>query len=254
MAHTNSNTAGDAGRRGGFEAPLGGIPSPPSSPSAGRPSLRARKRSGDAAFHITEECERLFCETLKTVFLVEKDTGLETSLLMDLRNTSSNVPIPQSTIVHHGQPTPSASPDGRLYPNTGGLLREYVEVWDYAGGARFRGFVAEKDDMRSMFIFFDREVVGMDLKPGYESHTPIRLSSHANRPLFRLMSLLELASSEHFACTQLVVGIDREADKEQVEDLSRDLGWVGFELSMLDPWTNEQGCISERYILLGMDV
>lgn len=214
---------------------MGGLPSPPSSPSAGRPSLRARKRSGDAAFHITEECERLFCETLKTVFLVEKDTGLETSLLMDLRNTSSNVPIPQSTVVHHGQPTPSASPDGRLYPNTGGLLREYVEVWDYAGGARFRGFVAEKDDMRSMFIFFDREVVGMDLKPG-------------------LMSLLELASSEHFACTQLVVGIDREADKEQVEDLSRDLGWVGFELSMLDPWTNEQGCISERYILLGMDV
>lgn len=70
----------------------------------------------------------------------------------------------------------------------------------------------------------------------------------------RLVSLLELASSEHFGCTQLMVGIDREADEEQVKDLSRDLGWVGFELSMLDPWTNEEGCISERYIFLGMDV
>lgn len=217
---------------------MGGIPSPPSSPSAGRPSLRARKRSGDAAIHIKEECERLFCETLRTVFLVEKDTGLETSLLMDLRNnntTSCNVPIPQSTVLHHGQPTPSPSPDGRIYPNPGGVLKEYLEVFEYTGGARFRGFVAEKDNMRTMFIFFDREVIAMDLKQG-------------------LVSLLELASSEQFGCTQLVVGIDREADEEQVQDLSRDLGWVGFELSMLDPWTTEEGCISERYILLAMDV
>lgn len=150
---------------------MGGIPSPPSSPSAGRPSLRARKRSGDAAIHITEECERLFCETLRTVFLVEKDTGLETSLLMDLRNnnttTTCNVPIPQSTVLHHGQPTPSPSPDGRIYPSPGGVLKEYLEVFEYAGGARFRGFVAEKEDMRSMFIFFDQEVMAMDLKQGY---------------------------------------------------------------------------------------
>lgn len=162
-------TAGDAGRRGGFEAPLGGIPSPPPSPSAGRPSLHARKRSGDAAFTIMEECERLFCETLRTVFLVEKDTGLETSLLMDLRNknntTSRNVPIPQSTVMHHGQPTPSPSPDGRSYPEPGGVLKLYLEVW--CGPIGFRGFVAEKGDMRTMFIFFNKEIVGMDLKQGY---------------------------------------------------------------------------------------
>ncbi|CZT14270.1 related to ornithine decarboxylase antizyme [Ramularia collo-cygni] len=156
---------------------------------------------------------------------------------MDLRkvNTTCNVPIPQSTILQHGQPTPSSSPDGYDYPHPGGVLKEYLEVYEYAGGARFRGFVAEKGDMRTMFIFFDQEVIEMDLKQG-------------------LVSLLELASSEHFGCDQLVVGIDREADEDKVKDLSRDLGWVGFELSMLDPWTNGEGCVSERFILLAMDV
>ena len=133
--------------------------------------LKARKRSGDAAYHITEECERLFCETLKAVFLVEKDAGLENSLVMDIRNENSKaMPTPlkqqQHTILKHDMPTPSPSPDGRIYPTTGGLIREYVEVWDYAGGARFRGFVAERGDERSLFVFFDREVVGLDLKPG----------------------------------------------------------------------------------------
>lgn len=143
-----------------------------------RPNLRRqRKRSGDAATYIKEECERLFCETLRTVFLVEKNTGFETSLLMDLRNTPTTItttstgsrPIPQQshqTIIQHGQPTPSSSPAAHLYAGTKELIKDYVEVWDYVAGARFRGFVAEKGDMRSMFIFFDKEVIGMDLKPG----------------------------------------------------------------------------------------
>lgn len=136
-----------------------------------------------------EECERLFCETLRTVFLVEKNTGFETSLLMDLRNnnnnnkdknvtTSCNVPIPQSTVMHHGQPTPSPSPDGRNYPDQTGLLRFYVEVW--CGTIGFRGFVAEKGDMRTMFIFFDRDVVGMDLKQGCVDTISLATQSHAN--------------------------------------------------------------------------
>ncbi|WPB06966.1 uncharacterized protein RHO25_011626 [Cercospora beticola] len=250
----------------GFEAPPGGVPSPPPSPDAApvggahRPSLRRqRKRSGDAASHIREECERLFCETLKTVFLVEKDTGFEDSLLMDLRNketttTTGSKPIPQQqqshqTVIQHGQPTPSSSPATQMYCGTKDLVKEYVEVWDYVAGARFRGFVAEKDDMRTMFIFFDKQVVGMDLKPG-------------------LMSLLELASSDHFDCTELVIGIARPAveeshsadssdeaePEEQFKDLNRSLAWVGFELTMLEAWAGPEGCISDRYVFLGMDV
>ena len=163
---------------GGFEV-RSGSPSPPSSPPAtlvSRPAFQARRRSDDAANHIQAKCERLCCETLKAVFLVEKNTGLENSLVMDMRNTYCNtnavqIPPPrqqqqQHTILKHDLPTPSPSPDGRIYPNTAGLIREYVEVWDYAGGARFRGFAAEKEDERALFIFFDKEVIGQDLKPG----------------------------------------------------------------------------------------
>jgi hypothetical protein len=140
-----------------------------------RPSLKARKRSGDAAYHIKEFCEREFCETLKAVFLVEKDTGLENPLVMDMRykNKNSNdgaVQIPprqQPTVMQHDLPTPSPSPDGRIYPEAGGMVKDYVEIWDYTGGARFRGFVAEKEDERALFVFFDKEVIGKDLKPGY---------------------------------------------------------------------------------------
>ena len=163
---------------GGFEVPSGASsPSPPSSPDSeriSRPALQARRRSRDAAYHITEECERLFCETLKAVFLVEKDTGLENSLVMDMRmNTNSKgmkISAPkqqQSTILQHDMPTPSPSPNGQASLNMGRMIQEYVEVWDYACGARFRGFVAEKGDLRSLFVFFDQNSVGQDLKPGY---------------------------------------------------------------------------------------
>ena len=69
-----------------------------------------------------------------------------------------------ATMANH----PSPSPDGKIYPEVEGLVRDYVEVFDYAGGLRFRGFVVEKDDERSLFIFFDEEVIGHDLKPGYD--------------------------------------------------------------------------------------
>ncbi|KAI6802419.1 hypothetical protein KC363_g3131 [Hortaea werneckii] len=235
----------------GFEVPPGGIPSPPSSPDAGptgrrRPGLKARSRSGDAAHHITEECERLFCETLRTVFLVEKDTGLETSLVMDAPSSNSNnndgargsttsMAIPQHTTTKHGIPTPSPSPDTMVLPKTTGLVKEYVEVFDYVGGLQFRGFVAEKGDERALFVFFENSALGADLKPG-------------------LMALLELASSDQFNCSQLVACVGRQADDEAVHDTTRDLGWVGFELMMLDDWAKANDCLSDRWIFMGMDV
>lgn len=96
---------------------------------------------------------------------------------MDLRNTNtpkkkkhSAVAIPAKpalrSALKHNPPTPSPSPETHAYSATSGAVREYVEMWDYAGGARFRGFVVEKGDERSLFIFFDREVLEQDLKPG----------------------------------------------------------------------------------------
>ena len=124
-----------------------------------------------------EESERLFCEMLGSVFLVEKDAGLENSLLMDGRNSKTiasrnvgsgavEIPRQQHTILKHDMPTPSPSPDERRYLHPGVLVKDYVEVWDYAGGALFRGFVAEKDGERALFVFFDKEVLDKDLKPG----------------------------------------------------------------------------------------
>ena len=69
------------------------------------------------------------------------------------------------------------------------------------------------------------------------------------------MALLELASSESFECNQLVACVDRTtSDKEESDDLTRNLHWVGFELGMLDNWAGEKGCISDRWLFLSMEV
>jgi len=60
--------------------------------------------------------------------------------------------------------TTESEPDG--FVERRGLVGMWIEVWDYAGGARFRGFVAGDGEDRAMFVFFDDGVVGSDLKPG----------------------------------------------------------------------------------------
>ena len=93
---------------------------------------------------------------------------------MDLRSTNTDasaMQIPakqqqQPTILKHDLPTPSSSPNDYMFPKAGGLIREYMEMWDYQAGARFRGFVAEKKDERAFFVFFDENVMDTDLKPG----------------------------------------------------------------------------------------
>jgi hypothetical protein len=45
-------------------------------------------------------------------------------------------------------------------------ITDYIEMWDYVGGIRFRGFVAEKEGEKAMFVFFDESVIGGDLKAG----------------------------------------------------------------------------------------
>ena len=68
------------------------------------------------------------------------------------------------------------------------------------------------------------------------------------------MTLLELASCDDLACGRLIVGVDRTAGQEDVEAVTRDLGWVGFELSTLEPWSSTKGTVSDRWIFLNVDV
>ena len=67
------------------------------------------------------------------------------------------------------------------------------------------------------------------------------------------MSLLELTGSDDFACEKLVVCLDRSAESQDIKDLSRDLGWVGFELATLDEWSDGAACTSDRWLLLEME-
>lgn len=43
----------------------------------------------------------------------------------------------------------------------------WIEVWDYAGGCSFRGFVGGNGETKSLFAFFDSSVVEREQKQGY---------------------------------------------------------------------------------------
>jgi predicted neutral ceramidase superfamily lipid hydrolase len=45
-----------------------------------------------------------------------------------------------------------------------GRVTNWMEIWDYAGGNSFRAFVAEDMDERNLFVFFDANNLGRDLK------------------------------------------------------------------------------------------
>jgi Ornithine decarboxylase antizyme len=59
----------------------------------------------------------------------------------------------------------SSTSSGMTLIPAAGLVDSYLEVWDYQGGCRFRGFVAERDEETAMFVFFDEGAFGHGLKP-----------------------------------------------------------------------------------------
>lgn len=102
-------------------------------------------RGRGAAYTVTEECERLFCETLKAVFLGEGKTVGQDSLVTGARTT--NVPV-------------------KYWKTTPGLVDRWVEFWDYVGDTSFKGFIAGEGDEKNLFVFFNVELIGKDLKQG----------------------------------------------------------------------------------------
>ena len=151
-------------------------------------------------------------------------------------------------------PSPSPSADSAIdmaVPNS--AVREWVEIWEYAAGLRFRGFVSDKNGLSTLFVFFDKSVIGPDLKNGYVLVVPLYVDHILIIPL-SLMCLLELAGNDELGCSNLVVCLDRSADQEDLKDLTRDLGWVGFELTTLDRWSKGVACTSDMWIFLDMEV
>jgi hypothetical protein len=113
-----------------------------------------------------------------------------------------------------------------------------IEMWDYVGGTRFRGFVAEKDGEKALFVFFDQAVIGRDLKAG-------------------LMALLELCDVPYFSCARLVVCVDRHAGAAARDSIVKDLGWIGFGLTTLDDFVPDDDMhvevTSQKWLFMEME-
>ena len=147
-----------------------GLPSPPSSPplaaltSANELALISknpkkrddgkRSRKEGAAYTIREECERLFCETLTTVFGDEK-RSFKGSYVM---GANAHSPPDESVGAYNN----SYFANGK----GGQAIDAWIEVWDYSSGCSFRAFVGGDGENKSLFAFFDSAVVGSDLKQG----------------------------------------------------------------------------------------
>lgn len=113
-------------------------------------------------------------------------------------------------------------------------VKGWMEFWDYAGGASFRAFVAEKYTQKTLFAFFDSGLVGQDLKPA-------------------LIALIELADVP-LGCSDVVICMDRHIPEDHAKSLMRSLQWVGFELATLDHWAEDLDVVSDRWLFLGMEV
>ncbi|KAK6218255.1 general negative regulator of transcription subunit 5 [Pestalotiopsis sp. IQ-011] len=183
------------------------------------------RRRGGATYQIREECERFFCETMRSVFQVEGNMASNGSCLTDVYNTP---PIDYPTL-----PSSYPSTDGFVKPAAG--VCGWMEFWDYAGGASFRAFVADDGEERSLFAFFDAGLMGRDLKKA-------------------LIALMDLAENPYFDCSQVVICLDRLIPEEDAKSLMRSFQWVGFELAALDHWAKDLDVTSDKWLFMAMEV
>ncbi|EPE02693.1 ornithine decarboxylase antizyme [Ophiostoma piceae UAMH 11346] len=252
---------------------------------------------GGAASRIREECERLFCETMKTVFLGERTTATHASLLTGASDShtsyqsyqgyqgSSGAQSYQSHQSHHSSGsgysrnslTPPSDEDEDDYlrrasvssnfsavssaasfassassvnslnpfdekPFSYAAPTAWLELWDFAGGASFRGFLSEDvaGSELSLFAFFDAHML--------VNNGDLKMS---------LMALIELADSA-LGCAHLVVCVDRRALPllEDAASLMKGLQWAGFSLTTLDAWTGGEGVdvTSQNWVFMGMEL
>lgn len=177
---------------------------------------------------IREECERFFCESMKTVFHGERNLSMNGS---GLSGAYLQTPPPDNQ-TQFG----SVSQDNKT--NLAANCFEvdaWMEVWDYVGGASFRAFLANNGKEKSLFIFFDLEgVMGRDLKKA-------------------LMALIELADGP-LDCSNLVTCIDRRMPLEEAMELKKSLQWVGFDMTTLDHWAHDLDVTSNDWVFMGMDL
>lgn len=143
--------------------------SPPLCPSSGGGS-RYKALAAGPARAIAEECERLFCGTLRGVFYGEKEAPvLQDPLAIgayDLKRRHQD----WSVALAARPPTDGDSVGDEASEKAN--IHARFELWDYSGGALFRGFTASKprdifpNESKTMFVFFDGNVIDRELKQG----------------------------------------------------------------------------------------
>ncbi|KAJ9141716.1 hypothetical protein NKR23_g7679 [Pleurostoma richardsiae] len=110
----------------------------------------------------------------------------------------------------------------------------WLEVWDYAGSTSFRAFIVGQSGQKSLFAFFDANVLSGDLKQA-------------------LVALIELADSA-LACSQLVICMDRSVSEEAARTLKKGLQWAGFSPTTLDYWADGLDVTSRKWLFMGMEI
>ncbi|OAX80801.1 hypothetical protein ACJ72_04855 [Emergomyces africanus] len=180
---------------------------------------------GEAVQTITEECERLFCDTLWAVFLGERQLVLQQSLVIGAARNNNNKNLSVSELA-----TTKAA----------GQIQNCIEVWDYGGDTIYRGFVAAGGNRRTLFVFLTAILV---LGKGSS--------------LGSLMALFEIASISDLSCSEMVACVDRSMDAAELDAVIRNLGWVGFELSNLHDWavpSAKGSIISEKWLFMTVEI
>lgn len=68
------------------------------------------------------------------------------------------------------------------------------------------------------------------------------------------MAVLELCEVDYFSCSRLVVCLDRTTDARAMNALVKDLGWIGFQLTTLNDFTDGDDITSNKWLFMDMDI
>jgi hypothetical protein len=68
------------------------------------------------------------------------------------------------------------------------------------------------------------------------------------------MTLLDLRDAPGIECSELVICLDRDMKPQESQTLIKNLGWVGFELTTLDEWSEScEDLISPKWFFLSLE-
>lgn len=94
---------------------------------------------------------------------------MKTAFLGEEGSVGNNGSIGMGTNTHSTPDESLDAYDDNYFGNVkigGQGVDAWLEIWDYAGGCSFRGFVGGQGNQKSLFAFFDTSVIGRDLKQG----------------------------------------------------------------------------------------